>query len=196
MSNKAKKTNNGKTINFAEKKKSISIKKMQSNPHKSVYNDNRVIQYDINKMREQINQQTKKRTSKIKHFNSPIWVKVIYTVAIVTLIVLIIGKITHNFGFAKNKLLPDKFVTQSTKINENDFTKYNKTIESYLNTYVKSDGELNVKTTSMHKNNKYVYASGYFTYPNEKDKIYFDAVITPDKVNSLIVNGYELTKDR
>lgn len=196
MSNKIKKSNNSKTINFAEKKKSINSKKMQSNPHKSAYNDNRVIQYDINKMREQINQQTKKRTSKVKYSSRPIWVRIIYLVALVTLLALIIGKVTHNFGFARYKSIPDKFVTQSTEVNEDIFKKYNKTIESYLNTYVKSSGELTVKTTSMHKNNKYIYAHGYFTYPKEKDKIYFDAVVTPDNVNSLIVNGYELIKNK
>ncbi|WP_304206142.1 hypothetical protein [Peptostreptococcus russellii] len=196
MSEKIKKNNSGKTINFAEKKKSINSKKMQSNPPKGAYNDNRVIQYDINKMREQINQQTKKKGSKVSHFNSPTWVKAVYTIATVILIILIVARVTNNFGFAKDRLLPDKFVTQSRTVDEDDFAKYDKTIKSYLNSYVKADGDLNIKTTSMHKNNNYIYANGYFTYPNEKNKIYFDAVMTPDKMNSLIVNGYELTKDR
>lgn len=193
MSDKNKKTGSGKTISFAEKKKAINSKKMQSNPPKGAYNDNRVIQYDINKMREQINQQTKKKAAKVSRFNSPIWVRVVYIIAAVMLAVLIAGRITNNFGFTDGRRLPEKFVTQSSSVDEEDFARYDKTIRSYLNTYVKSDGKIKIKTTSMHKNDKYVYANGYFTYPDEDNKIYFDAVLSSDKMDSLIVNGYELT---
>lgn len=194
MGEKNKKTNHSKTISFAEKKKAINSKKMQSNPPKGAYNDNRVIQYDINKMREQINQQTKNKSVKVSRFNSPIWVKAVYIIGVLLLAVLIVGKITNNFGLNHTSKLPEKFVTQSTKVDEEDFEKYDSTIKSYLDNYVKSDGKVYVKTTSMHRNNEYIYASGYFIYPNESNKVYFDAIMTSDKVDSLMVNGYELTK--
>ena len=111
MSEKIKKTNSGKAINFAEKKKAYNNKKSQADTQKNVYNDNRVIQYDINKMREQINQQTRnKNRSKLNKLNSPIWVKVIYAIAIIMFVILIAGKITNNFGMSSSNSLPDKFV--------------------------------------------------------------------------------------
>ncbi len=195
MSEKIKKTNSGKAINFAEKKKAYNNKKSQADTQKNVYNDNRVIQYDINKMREQINQQTRnKNRSKLNKLNSPIWVKVIYAIAIIMFVILIAGKITNNFGMSSSNSLPDKFVAQSSTISSEDSTKYEKLLSNYLNTYVNSNGDLKVVTTSMHKNNKVVYANGYFLYPNEKSKIKFDAVLKDEDLNSLIVNGYELTK--
>ncbi len=198
MSDNIKKTNQGKTINFAEKKKSINSKKLQSNPQKSAYNDNRVIEYDINKMREQINQQTKNKNkkSKVKNISSPLWVKAIYILASMLLLLLITAKLTHNFGFVKTNSIPSHFVNQSTLVSDQDFKKYNKTIKSYLNNYVKSKGELNIKTKSMHRNSNYIYANGYFTYPNEHKKISFDVVMTPEKVDSLMVNGYNLIENK
>lgn len=195
MSEKTNKTNSGKAINFAEKKKAYNNKKSQADTQKNVYNDNRVIQYDINKMREQINQQTKrKKTARTSRFNSPIWVKIIYTAAIIMFILLIAGKVTNNFGVSSSDSIPDKFVVQSSAIASEDKSKYEKLISNYLNTYVPSGGDLKVVTTSMHKNNEIIYADGYFSYPDEKSKIRFDAVLTKDNLNSLIVNGYELTK--
>ncbi|MEG0250327.1 MAG: hypothetical protein RR561_05645 [Peptostreptococcus sp.] len=194
MSEKIKKTNSGKAINFAEKKKAYNNKKSQADTQKNVYNDNRVIQYDINKMREQINQQTKsKNKAKLNRLNSPIWVKAIYAAAIIMFVLLIAGKITNNFGMSSSDGLPDKFVAQSSTISSEDNSKYEKLISSYLNTYVPVDGDVRVVTTSMHKNDKMVYANGYFSYPNEKSKIKFDAVLTDENLSSLIVNGYELT---
>ena len=198
LSGKTKKTNTGKTINFAEKKKALSSKKAQSGTNKSAYNDNRVIQYDINKMREQINQQTKNKnkTGRFASLNYPIWVKAVYIAGIVILAILIVGKFTNNFGTAKPDKIPEKFAVESSAVAQEDFLRYDRTIKTYLSTYVKSDGDISIVTTSMHKNDNIVYANGYFKYPGEKGRIPFDAVIKSDKVDSVVVNGYELTHKR
>lgn len=197
MSDKNKKSNSGKTINFAEKKKALNNKKSQSGSNKNSYNDNRVIQYDINKMREQINQQTRNRNgskeSRFKSLDYPLWVKVIYIAGVIILTLLIIGKFTNNFGTAKSSKIPEKFAVESSKVDQEDFLRYDRTIKTYLSTYVKSDGDISIVTTSMHKNDNIVYANGYFKYPGENGKIPFDAIITSDKVSSVVVNGYELT---
>lgn len=188
------KKNSGKTINFAERKKTINNRQSQASSHKNVVNDNRVIQYDINKMREQINQQTKKKMRFFSSDKSPLWVKLIYAGIILVFAVLVLAKFTNNFGIVKKSNIPSRFEYQSKNLDTEDTVKYESIIETRLKNLISSDGDIEVVTSSLHKNDKYVFADGYFTYPNDSDKIFFDATIVSDKLTSLIINGYNLIK--
>ncbi len=196
MSDNNKKKTGGKTINFAERKKAINNKQSEQNPQKGIINDNRVIQYDINKMREQINQQTKNKKSKFQNFSGlhPLWVKAIYLIILILFIILVASKLTNNFGIVNKNSIPDKFIYQTSKLTDNETTKYEALIDTSIKKYVNSNGELDVVTTSIHKNDKYIYANGYFIYPDDSDRIYFDAKIESEKISSIVVNGYELLK--
>lgn len=193
MSENSKK-NTGKTINFAERKKSINNKQAQNLSSKNIANDNRVIQYDINKMREQINQQTKNKKKIFNHVKAPLWVKISYAVIMLAFIVLLTAKFTNNFGMIKKSNLPEKFEYQSNSIDTENTIKYESMLETRLKAIISSNGEIEVVTSSLHKNKNYVFATGYFTYPDDSDKIYFDATIVSDKLKSIIVNGYNLIK--
>lgn len=198
MSDNKKKTNSGKTINFAERKKELSQKQEKQSTSKDSYNDNRVIQYDINKMRDQINQHAKhknKRISKL-NFNSPLWVKIFYSIILISIVILTAGKITNNFGTMTSEGFPKKFETQSTSISQKEREKYIRVIEHGLNEKIESDKSLNVHVKDIHKNKNYIIASGYFVYPKEKDKIYFDSTIINDELSSIVVNGYELVNNK
>ena len=184
---------NNKTINFAEKKRAIYNKKHQSSEQKNIKNDNKAIKYDLNKMREQINQKTK--NSKYDYKYSYL-VKYIYLSAILVFSILLIAKIVTSFTDNSTKVsIPNKFVSETYVLSESESSYYKDFVTKYLNTYVKSNGGLDVNTTDIHKNDKYVFVTGYFTYPEEKNKIYFDATMkNKDDMLSLIINGVDITK--
>lgn len=194
MNNRNKKNDQGKTINFAERKKEYNNRQNQASAQKNASNDNRVIQYDINKMREQINQQIRNRNSSTYKKRSPLWVKLVYSAILLIFVVLIAGRFTGFKNTFISNGLPDKFISESTKINSQDSKKYADLIENKINSKIKADGDIDSKTTSLRKNGNSVFASGYFNYPNESKNIYFDAKITSDNLVSLVVNGYELIK--
>lgn len=176
-----------KTISFAEKKRAIYNKK--NNVPKNTEETNRIVKYDLNKMREQINQRTR---NKENTYSRPKWVKALYIIIIFLFSILLAMKVFTSLTNNTAKI-PSKFVPEVSTISSSDRTQYENFVEKSLNTYIKSKGELNVKTTDIHKNNKYVYVHGYFTYPNEKDQIEFDAtIIGKDDMSSLVVNGIDL----
>lgn len=183
-----KKTN--KTINFAERKKAITNKQAQP---KAPLQDNRVIQYDINKMREQINQYTHNKKKK-EIANVRLWVKLVYILLILAIAILLAFKIFNMTSPFKPKGLPSKFVEQNTKLDTEDTIKYENLAEDKINSVLNVSGNVDVITTSIHKNNQIVISNGYFSYPDESAKIYFDAKFKKDEVVSLIINGYELIK--
>ncbi|WP_101772967.1 hypothetical protein [Peptostreptococcus faecalis] len=195
MGEKNKKANSGKTINFAEKKKAyINNKQTQNNTQKNTYNDNIVIQYDINKMREQINQQTKNKKAFESKLKKKFWVKLIYFILVGSIVILIAAKLTNNFTFSSTSDVPGKFVEESTVLDSDSKLKYEQLIDEKLNELVANNGQLSVSTEEIHKNSKIIYASGYFSYPEESSKIAFDSIIESDKLISLVVNGHELIK--
>lgn len=190
------KKKNSKTINFAEKKREIANKKQIPTEPPLIHHDNRVIQYDINKMREKINQKSKnKKPRKSTNLSRSKVQLALYSVIFLLFMILAIYRvlaITHIIELDKP---PEKFVSQSTKLSTDETVKYQDIVESLLAKEVKANGNIDMVTTSVHKNGDTVFCSGYFTYPDEKNKIYFDSVVKKDKVASLLVNGFEL-KDR
>lgn len=165
MNNRQKKNTPGKTINFAERKKELNNRQNQSSTQRNASNDNRVIQYDINKMREQINQQIKNKNSSSYKKKSPLWVKLIYTSILLIFIILVAGKFTGFKNTFMLNSLPDKFVSETTKIDSQNSKKYEELIENKIDSIIEADGNINSKTTSLRKNGDSVFASGYFNYP-------------------------------
>ncbi len=193
MSDSNNKKNNPKTINFAERKKALTNKQAQQSTPKNPFNDNRVIQYDINKMREQINQQTRNK-KKLAVQGTSYLIKFFYGVVVTIFVVLMAGKLTNNFGNSTSNEMPSKFVTQSTSVSNESTIEYERLIDENIKQLVKSDGDLEIVTSSIHKNASVIFASGYFTYPGESNKIYFDAKLSSNRVVSLVVNGFDLIK--
>ncbi|WAW15678.1 hypothetical protein [Peptostreptococcus equinus] len=184
--------NKNKTINFAERKKAINSKQAKA---KTPVQDNRIIQYDINRMREQINQQTKSKIKKKEQsHNFRLWVKIVYGLLILAIGILLSFKIFNFNSLIKPKGLPDKFVEMPTKLSTEDTIKYEELAEDKINEVINVSGNIDVITTSIHKNNNIIFSNGYFTYPDESQKIFFDAKFKDEKITSLIVNGYELLK--
>lgn len=192
------KSSKNKTINFAEKKKAINNKKNQTPSGQSKATtqtkktESRSVKYDINKMREQINQRTKTN----QQMKKASWPKYVYLFALILFTVLLCSRV-YDYIVKKDvrESLPSKFVSQSTIVSSSESEEYTKIITKYLNTYVKSNGKLDVDATSIHRNYDHVYIHGYFKYPKDNSKISYDAlVIGKDKVKSLVINGYEIIK--
>ena len=191
------KNKNIKTINFAEKKKEIAKKKQANIEPPLIHQDNRVIQYDINKMREKINQKSKNKSKKPRKKLNVSKSKIqlgFYSVILVLFVILAIYRImvvTHIIDIDK---IPEKFTSESIKLTTDETVKYQDIVESLLAKKITNSDTLDIVTTSVHKNGDTVFCSGYFTYPNENGKIHFDSVLKNEKVVSLLVNGYELSK--
>ena len=190
----AKENNKNKTINFAEKKKAYASKKAQNKPPPTMPEGKMV--YDINRMREQINQQTRNlKNKKLIKKSRPAWVVLVYLL-IITAIVVLTGSKIYNaaLNYRTYGTMPKKFTSIDNSLSTQDTIKYEQLIKKKILSSVKSDTRLEVITSSIHRNGQTVYANGYFTYANEKDKIYFDSIIRSEKIESLQVNGFELTK--
>jgi len=152
--------------------------------------------YDINRMREQINQQTRNlKNKKLIKKSRPAWVVLVYLL-IITAIVVLTGSKIYNaaLNYRTYGTMPKKFTSIDNSLSTQDTIKYEQLIKKKILSSVKSDTRLEVITSSIHRNGQTVYANGYFTYANEKDKIYFDSIIRSEKIESLQVNGFELTK--
>lgn len=190
----AKDKKNNKTINFAEKKKAYASKQAQNKPPRPMPEGNTV--YDINRMREQINQQTRNlKNKKLIKKPRPAWVIFIYLVIVTIFVVLAGSKIYKTLvNYKTYDTMPSKFTSIDNKLDVKETIKYENLIKKKIVSSVRTDGKLEVITSSIHKNGPTIYASGYFTYPNERDKIYFDSVIKSEKIESLQVNGFELMK--
>lgn len=193
MSEKNKKGTNGKTINFEERKKSLINKSSEIGSQKNSPKDNRVIHYDIDKMREQINQQMKLKNKQNKE-KTKLWIKLIYSLVIALFLILVVSKV-YNYFLVDNSI-PKKFVTENTTLDSEESIKYENQIDEKINELVKSESKINVITTSIHKNNNKIFAFGYFNYKNDKNKIYFDARLDNGNVTSVIVNGHELLEKK
>nr|WP_314495504.1 hypothetical protein [uncultured Peptostreptococcus sp.] len=190
----AKENNKNKTINFAEKKKAYASKKAQNKSPQTMPEGKMV--YDINRMREQINQQTRNlKNKKLIKKSRPAWVVLVYLL-IITAIVVLTGSKIYNaaLNYRTYGTMPEKFTSIDNSLSTQDTIKYEQLIKKKILSSVKSDTGLEVITSSIHRNGQTVYANGYFTYANEKDKIYFDSIIRSEKIESLQVNGFELTK--
>ena len=190
----AKENNKNKTINFAEKKKAYASKKSQNKSPQTMPEGKMV--YDINRMREQINQQTRNlKNKKLIKKSRPAWVVLVYLL-IITAIVVLTGSKIYNaaLNYRTYGTMPKKFTSIDNSLSTQDTIKYEQLIKKKILSSVKSDTRLEVITSSIHRNGQTVYANGYFTYANEKDKIYFDSIIKSEKIESLQVNGFELTK--
>ena len=188
----AKENNKNKTINFAEKKKAYASKKAQNKSPQTMPEGKMV--YDINRMREQINQQTRNlKNKKLIKKSRPAWVVLVYLL-IITAIVVLTGSKIYNaaLNYRTYGTMPKKFTSIDNSLSTQDTIKYEQLIKKKILSSVKSDTRLEVITSSIHRNGQTVYANGYFTY--EKDKIYFDSIIRSEKIESLQVNGFELTK--
>ena len=186
--------NKNKTINFAEKKKAYASKKTQNKSPQTMPEGKMV--YDINRMREQINQQTRNlKNKKLIKKSRPAWVVLVYLL-IITAIVVLTGSKIYNaaLNYRTYGTMPKKFTSIDNSLSTQDTIKYEQLIKKKILSSVKSDTRLEVITSSIHRNGQTIYANGYFTYTNEKDKIYFDSIIRSEKIESLQVNGFELTK--
>ena len=190
----AKENNKNKTINFAEKKKAYASKKAQNKSPQTMPEGKMV--YDINRMREQINQQTRNlKNKKLIKKSRPAWVVLVYLL-IITAIVVLTGSKIYNaaLNYRTYGTMPKKFTSIDNSLSTQDTIKYEQLIKKKILSSVKSDTRLEVITSSIHRNGQTVYANGYFTYANEKDKIYFDSIIRSEKIESLQGNVFELTK--
>lgn len=185
---------NNKTINFAERKKAMSNKQSSPSTPKNVQADNTVIKYDINKMREQINQQTKNRQKNKIAWNS-ILVKSFYGIIALLFVVLILSKLTNNFGLPTSETIPDKFKYETTNLSNVETAKYENIVDTNLKKYVGTKYDIEISDTNMYKNNKYMFVNGHFNYTDDSDKIGFNMVIESEKVKSIVVNGYELVNE-
>jgi|SRR3712207_4818595 len=193
------KNKNIKTINFAEKKKEIAQKKQANIEPPLIHQDNRVIQYDINKMREKINQKSKNKTKKPRKKLNVSKSKIqfgLYSIILALFVILAIYRIMVVTHIVNVDSIPEKFVSEPIKLTTDETVKYQDIVESLLAKKIPNGDSLDIITTSVHKNGDTVFCSGYFTYPNEKEKIYFDSVLNDNKVTSLLVNGYELGKSK
>lgn len=78
----AKENKKNKTINFAEKKKAYASKKTQNKSPQTMPEGKMV--YDINRMREQINQQTRNlKNKKLIKKSRPAWVVLVYLLSLI-----------------------------------------------------------------------------------------------------------------
>lgn len=186
--------NKNKTINFAEKKKAYASKQAQNKTPKTMPEGKMV--YDINRMREQINQQTRNlKNKKLIKKSRPAWVIFFYLLIITVLVILAGSKIYKTaVNYKTYDTMPKKFTSIDNRLSTQETIKYEKLIKKKIVSSVRSDGNLEVITSSIHRNGDTIYANGYFRYANEKDKIYFDSIIRSEKIESLQVNGFELTK--
>ena len=167
----AKENNKNKTINFAEKKKAYASKKAQNKSPQTMPEGKMV--YDINRMREQINQQTRNlKNKKLIKKSRPAWVVLVYLL-IITAIVVLTGSKIYNaaLNYRTYGTMPKKFTSIDNSLSTQDTIKYEQLIKKKILSSVKSDTRLEVITSSIHRNGQTVYANGYFTYANEKDKM-------------------------
>lgn len=189
MGNEQKSKSN-KTINFAERKKMMNS--ANSTYGKKVAGEKTTKQnvyYDLNKMREQVNQKVhNKRRSNI-FMNSPIWVKVLYG-AIAILVAFVIGvKVLSSTGAFHFSFSNKQFVSQSTDLTNEEKLGYDKIIKGKVREVVGLSSTAPVVTTEIHKNSDVIVGFGYFQYDHSDAKIYFDVQVTGDSVTSLIING-------
>ena len=147
-------------------------------------------------MREQINQQTRNlKNKKLIAKSRPLWVSSIYILLITGLLILAGSRIYKTFlNYRAYNTMPNKFISIDNTLDTETTIKYEQLIKSKIISSVRHGSGLEVITSSIHKNGSTIYASGYFRYQNENDKIYFDSIIRSNKIQSLEVNGFELTK--
>ena len=125
----AKENNKNKTINFAEKKKAYASKQAQNKTPKTMPEGKMV--YDINRMREQINQQTRNlKNKKLIKKSRPAWVVLVYLL-IITAIVVLTGSKIYNaaLNYRTYGTMPKKFTSIDNSLSTQDTIKYEQLIK-------------------------------------------------------------------
>lgn len=185
-----KRKKSSKTINFAERKKMMNNSQgsyaknssREKNARQNVY-------YDLNKMREQVNQKIHNKRKSNVFLNSPLWVKFIYA-GIILLFVFVLGtKVLSTTGVFHFSFKNNQFISQASELTNEEKLKYDKTIKKKVREVASLGNKAPVVTTEIHKNSDVVLAFGYFQYDNSDAKIYFDIQVVGDTVTSLLING-------